>query len=211
MPHDTTTQSGKDDGSALSRRDAIRGMGGLAATGMTAGIAGCLGGGGGGGADQEVYVVAFHWGFRLISPDGSVMESIEMSEGDSLKVMGVNLEPIADGEEIDIPDAVMSAAESGYEDWEHESLERIAPELGMSESELEEKLEEAEEQFTDHGMGFTDPDGNQEFNMDLPGDMSSPTEETVTLDSSGGYDFVCTQYCGEGHAHMQLTDAVSVS
>lgn len=211
MSHDTTTQGDRGDHSALSRRVALKGMGGLAAAGLTAGLAGCVGGGGGDGADREIYVVAFHWGFRLISPDGTVMESMEMSAGETLKIMGVNLEPIAEGEEIDVPDPVMNAAESGYEDWEHSSVERIAPELGMSEAELEEKLEEAEEQFTDHGMGFTDPDGNQVFNMDLPGDMSSPAEETVTLDSSGGYDFVCTQYCGEGHAHMQLTEAVSVS
>lgn len=187
----------------------LRGVAGAAAASLTVGLAGCSGGGG--GADQEVYVVAFHWGFRMITPDGTVTQNLEMSEGDTLKVYGVNLEPIAEGEELDIPDAVASAAESGYEDWEHSSLERIAPQMDTTVADLEEQLEEAEEEFKDHGMAMLDPDNSQAFQVTLGGDMSAPTEETVTLDSSGSYGFTCTTYCGAGHAYMQLEDAVTVS
>lgn len=209
MVHADKTAGTRADSSGVTRRQALRGIGGAAAAGLTAGLAGCSGGGGG-GADQEVYIVAFHWGFRLITPDGDVKQSMSVGGGDSVKVYGVNLEPIAEGGDIDIPDAVMSAAQDGYEDWEHSSLERIAPELGMSEADLEEELESAEEQYKDHGMAVMDADGNQAVSQDLPGDMSSPEEETFTADS-GPYEVVCTQFCGVGHSEMVLEDAITTS
>lgn len=206
MVHGNTSTT-TDDG--VSRRRVLKGAGGVAAAGLTTGLAGCTGGQD--EPDQEIYVVSFHWGFRMVSPDGSVMSSLDMAEGERLKIYGVNLEPIAEGEDIDIPDAVASAAESGYEDWEHSSLERIAPELGMSEADLEEELETAEEQYKDHALAVVDPGGTQAFNVDLPGDMSSPIEETVTLESTGAYDLICTVFCGTGHPYMTLEGAINVS
>lgn len=193
-----------------TRRQLLAGIGALA-TASVSGLAGCTGGQGGSQVDEEVYVVAFHWGFRMIRPDGSVTETLEVSQGDSLKIHGVNLEPIAEGEDLDVPDDVYTAAEDGYEDWEHASVERIAPEMDMTVEELEEKLETAEEEYKDHGVALTTPDGGQAFNAMLAGDMEEPVEETVTLDSSGSYGFICTTYCGEGHSYMQLQEAVQVS
>ena len=210
MPLHTNGGSGTDSESGATRRQLLAGIGGLATASVSA-LAGCTGGQGENQVAEEVYVVAFHWGFRMIRPDGSVAETLEVSQGDRLKIHGVNLEPIAEGEDLDVPDDVYSAAEDGYEDWEHASVERIAPKLNMAVEELEEKLETAEEEYKDHGMALTNPDGGQAFNAMLAGDMEQPVEETVTLDSSGSYGFICTTYCGEGHSYMQLQEAIQVS
>ena len=207
--------SGKSDavpGIDTPRRKLLKRVGGAAAVGLTAGLAGCSGDGNGeDGADTEVYAVSFHWGFKMISPDGTVMDSIDASEGDSIRIHGVNLEPLAEGEEIDVPEAIASTAQDNYESWEAESVERIAPELGISEADLEADLKTAEDEYPDHSLAVTDPNGNQVFNVELPADMSSPVEKTLSVDSTGGYQYSCETYCGVGHPYMTLEDAIEVS
>lgn len=195
----------------MSRRGLLRAAGGAAATGLVGSIAGCTGGGGGGqSADREVYVVAFHWGFRQITPDGEVVDTLDLSTGQTLAIHGVNLEPIAEGEELDIPDAVYQAAKENYKDWEHASVQRIAEATGSSVDSWESKLAEAEEQYKTHGLGVTGPGGDTVADVTLPGDMTAPVTKTVTVDSTGEYGYVCTEYCGPGHTHMQLNGALTV-
>lgn len=194
-----------------TRRSVVRGVGAAAGAGLVGSLAGCTGGGGGGGADTEIYVVAFHWGFRLITPDGTVKQSMQVSSGDTVKFYGLNIEPVAEGKNLDVPDAVYSAAKNGYKDWEHASLERIAQKTGSSVSSWEKKLEQAEKQYKDHGMALINPGGSQVFNMNLPGSMSAPKVTTQTLDASGSYSFTCTIYCGPGHSFMNLDGAIQVS
>ncbi|MFB6081740.1 MAG: hypothetical protein ABEJ67_02855 [Halanaeroarchaeum sp.] len=210
-----TKRDGEDaattDGRGLGRRAFLTGIAGAAATAGLASLAGCTGGGGGGAVDEEVYVVAFHWGFRLVRPDGTVMDSMDLASGTRVAIHGINLEPIADGADVDLPDPVAAAANENYHQWERESLERIAPLMGVSVENLEGKLETAEEQYKDHGMALSDPSGSTLFDVTLPGDMSAPKTETVTVDASGGYDLTCTTNCGVGHTYMELQDAFRVS
>lgn len=197
----------------MGRRSLIKGVGAVAAGAGMAALAGCSGGGGGTGgqADQEVYVMSFHWGFRLVKPDGTVSKSIDVPKGNSVALHGVNVLAVEAGNDLGLPDPVKQAVTDDASDWKRASVERIAPKLGTPTSDLKDKQTAAEKQYPDHSMAIVDPGGSTKTQAALSGSMSSPATKTVTFDSSGDWSIECETFCGDGHTYMQLDGAFSVS
>ncbi|MFB6197323.1 MAG: hypothetical protein ABEI52_03500 [Halobacteriaceae archaeon] len=201
---------------SVSRRSLLQSAGAAITTGVLGTLAGCTGGDGGGettttteAPTKELYIVAFHWGFRQLTPDGTVVDQVTTPPGTDLTLHGVNVEPIAEGEDLDVPDPVYTTAKNNYKDWEEASLERIAGQTDGTVEEWHEKLETAEKKYKTHGVGIMTPDDEQLMSVKLP-PQEQPVTKTVTLDTTGAYTYRCTEYCGPGHSYMVLNDAINV-
>ncbi|MFB6178111.1 MAG: hypothetical protein ABEI77_00110 [Halorientalis sp.] len=188
-----------------TRRTLLKGFGSALGIGTLAGCTGAAK-----EPDAIQYVVAFHWGFRLVAPDGTVTDQLELAPDTDLRVHAVNLEPIADGKALSVPDPVSRTVSEQYSAWEDASLDRIEAKVGLGRDELEKKLDAAESAQQQHVVTLIGPKGGVLFNDPLGVHDTHPVTERVLLREPGAYDLECRGYCGFGHAQMELPKAIVV-
>ena len=191
-----------------TRRTLLRGLGTTLGAGALAGCVGALGPSERTGVER--YVVAFHWGFRLLAPDGTVTDHLTVDPGTRVALHAVNLEPIAEGAEPPVPEPVARTVTENYEAWEAGSLDRIAPSVGLSVADLETKLDGAESAYGSHAVVLRGPGGSRVGDAYLPAAATEPETVTVRPETPGAYDLECQLYCGFGHSFMAYPEALVV-
>lgn len=190
-------------------------------TGAAVGLAGCLSTAPGSrpstpSPDHSLFVGAFHWGFVMLTGDGTRHTSVTVSEGDIVRFVAFNME--AEAAISKLPQVVRSNLP------DHEKLEEAndadipTPPSGT----LAQKRAEANAKYPDHsvalvpsggmmGGGGMGRGGMMFHPLFLAHDATTPVEVTVQAVVADEYSLECLTYCGYGHPYMDLDDAVTVN
>ena len=191
-----------------------------ATTGTAVGLAGCLSAAPGSrqsapSPDRSLFVGAFHWGFVVLTGDGTRHPSVTVSEGDVIQFVAFNME--AETAISRLPQVVRTHLP------DHEALEAandadIPPPPNGT---LAQKRAEANAEYPDHSVALVPSGGMMSGGgmgrggmlfhpLFLAHDATTPVEATFETPVAEEYSLECLTYCGYGHPYMDLDDALAV-
>lgn len=140
---------------------------------------------------ETFYVVAYHWGWAIFTPEGQEVETIRVKEGTPVVLLVANA--LADQALARFPEAVVRAVEARNLRAQSEGAVQAQRQAGGG-APLWPFVE-------DHG--FLIPGYGEAGYLDDEADRPLRVAFVARRQGEGGgLEFVCTNYCGPGHSFM---------